>query len=367
MRSLSMEDYITERRNALIQAKGDLPKLEMQLSDLQIRIDAERTSNNHVKRILWDMERSRAKLRKQIERLRAGTDVDELDRLSKPYLDIYHQEAVFKEMETSIPQRKPWQPKTPFAGMNDIRTESAIYREFLSDYANRAPSIGVSTQDICKICDVTMTLMTKQACLACPNCGRSTGFLDATSSALAYGDEVEFTSFTYKRINHFNEWLNLFQGKESTEIPPAIFQRIMERLYEKGYHRSEKVITRSVIEIIMRELGMRKYYEHKQLILSRITGEPPPRMTPEQEEQARVMFMAIQAPFEKWKKILEPKRKNFLSYSYLLYKFCQLRGWNQFLPCFTLLKGADKLAKQDRLFEKICMELDWQYVPSRGG
>ena len=32
---------------------------------------------------------------------------------------------------------------------------------------------------------------------------------------------------------------------------------------------------------------------------------------------------------------------------------------------FSLLKGRDKLDKQDEIFGKICDELDWQFIPSR--
>jgi hypothetical protein len=53
-----------------------------------------------------------------------------------------------------------------------------------------------------------------------------------------------------------------------------------------------------------------------------------------------------------------------VSYQFSLYKFCELLGYDQFLPCFSLLKGRDKLAKQDFIFRKICQELDWTFISS---
>jgi hypothetical protein len=73
------------------------------------------------------------------------------------------------------------------------------------------------------------------------------------------------------------------------------------------------------------------------------------------------MFIAVQPAFEKH---CPKDRKNFLSYSYCLYKFFELLGYEQFLETFTLLKGRDKLARQDEIFQKICEELDWQFIPS---
>ena len=39
-------------------------------------------------------------------------------------------------------------------------------------------------------------------------------------------------------------------------------------------------------------------------------------------------------------------------------------GYDEFLPCFSLLKGRDKLFKQDVIFHKICDELNWEFLPS---
>ena len=37
---------------------------------------------------------------------------------------------------------------------------------------------------------------------------------------------------------------------------------------------------------------------------------------------------------------------------------------DDYLPCFPLLKSRDKLKEQDRLWEKICNHLQWQFIPS---
>ena len=41
-----------------------------------------------------------------------------------------------------------------------------------------------------------------------------------------------------------------------------------------------------------------------------------------------------------------------------LFKFCELMGYDEFLPCFTPLKGQDKLSDMDRIWEKIYLELN---------
>ena len=221
-------------------------------------------------------------------------------------------------------------------------------------------TVFLAESDMCKRCSRQMVMIPGAALLSCTECGISKPYLDATSASTAYGEEVEFSNFSYKRSNHFQEWLNSFQAKETTEIPQSVFTRVMEELYRQRLSDLNQITTKKVREVL-KDLKLRKYYEHVTQITCRLNGKQPPRMTPDQEEQCRLMFMAIQGPFEK---NCPPDRKNFLSYSYCLYKFCELMGYDEFLPCFSLLKGRDKLFKQDMIFKRICEDLGWTWLPS---
>lgn len=221
-------------------------------------------------------------------------------------------------------------------------------------------TVYLADTDECPHCRRQMVMIPSTALLSCTGCGRSKPYLDATSASTAYGEEVEFSNFSYKRSNHFQEWLNSFQAKETTEIPKSVFDRVMEELYRQRISDLNDITTKKVREVL-KDLKLRKYYEHVTQITCRLNGKRPPRMTPDQEEQCRLMFMAIQGPFEK---NCPPDRKNFLSYSYCLYKFCELMAYDEFLPCFSLLKGRDKLFKQDMIFKRICEDLGWTWLPS---
>ena len=41
-----------------------------------------------------------------------------------------------------------------------------------------------------------------------------------------------------------------------------------------------------------------------------------------------------------------------------------MSGMDEYLPLFSLLKGKEKLQRQDEIFEKICHELEWEFIPS---
>lgn len=112
---------------------------------------------------------------------------------------------------------------------------------------------------------------------------------------------------------------------------------------------------------ILKKLNLNKYYEHIPHIINKLNGLPPPTMSRDIEEKLRCMFKEIQEPFM----LYCPKnRKNFLSYSYVLHKFCELLDLDEFLPCFPLLKSREKLQEQDRMWKKICDHVNYTFYPS---
>lgn len=224
-----------------------------------------------------------------------------------------------------------------------------------------APRYDIETRDVCRVCGEPTQLNTTLSILVCVKCGATQPFLDATAALLAYSDDsYDYASFSYKRINHFCEWMAAMQAKETTEIPQSVIDTIMQRLYEERITCS-KDITCHKVRAILKSLRLRKYYEHTQLITSKITGQPPPRMTPVQEEKIKLMFMAASSSFQRH---CPPDRANFLSYGFVLLKFVELLGYDEFIPYFMLLKGREKLARQDAIWRAIAEDLDWQYIPS---
>ena len=71
-------------------------------------------------------------------------------------------------------------------------------------------------------------------------------------------------------------------------------------------------------------------YEHTNAICNILNGVPPPKLSPELEARLKAMFAEIQEPFER---NCPPNRKNFLSYSFSLYKMCELLGEDHLLRC----------------------------------
>ena len=170
----------------------------------------------------------------------------------------------------------------------------------------------------------------------------------------------ETSYFCYKRINHFNEWLSQFQAKESTEIPDFVYDKIISEIKKLRITNMSKLTPDKMREILKKH-KLNKYYEHVPHIINKLSGLPPPIMSREIEEKLRSMFKEIQEPFLE---VCPKDRKNFLSYSYVLHKMCELLGLDEFLNCFPLLKSREKLHNQDIMWKKITAKLNWQFIQS---
>ena len=232
--------------------------------------------------------------------------------------------------------------------------------EYTQKTSRSSPSVYILPHLKCSKCGIHMHKLIDASVMVCPDCGLSTKYLDSSSKSLGYNDDIEYVTFSYKRQNHFQEWLNAFQGRENTVIPDDVIQKVMECLYMSGIQKPDDV-SREHIRQILKEQKMRRYYDNVTSIMCQITGRQPIRLNPDKEEQLKLMFMSIQRPFNKHR---PPTRKNFLSYSYVLFKFCELLGLDHLLHCFRLLKGREKLFKQDQIFKKICGDLKWEFIPS---
>tara|TARA_Y100000768_G_scaffold388267_1_gene383164 strand:- start:36651 stop:37721 length:1071 start_codon:yes stop_codon:yes gene_type:complete len=204
-----------------------------------------------------------------------------------------------------------------------------------------------------------LTLHSSNGYFSCIKCGYCEEMIIEGDKTAYKQSSNENSIYAYKRINHFNEWLSQFQGKESTDIPEDLYEKISIELKKSRINTIEQ-ITIDKMRKILKNLGYNKYYEHIPHILTKI-GKKAPKISKKNEEKLRAMFKQIQEPFN----IYCPKdRKNFLSYSYTLHKFCELLELDDIAVLFPMLKSREKLKEQDVLWKNICNHLHWEFIPS---
>ncbi len=129
-------------------------------------------------------------------------------------------------------------------------------------------------------------------------------------------------TYSYKRENHFNEWILQFQAQETTSIPPEVISQLRVE-FKKQKIKNVQEITHAKVRSLLKKLRLNKFYEHVPYIANILNGMQPPKMSQALEDRLRMMFREVQEPFNMH---CPETRSNFLSYSYVLYKFCELLG-----------------------------------------
>ena len=151
------------------------------------------------------------------------------------------------------------------------------------------------------------------------------------------------------------------QGNETTSITEEVINKVKNEL-KKERITSMEGVNHIKIKSILKKLRENRYYNHSVQITTIITGKLPPQMSKEQENMLVQMFKRIQEPFDEI--IAGKSRMNMLSYSFLIHKFLEILGWDEFLDYFPLLVSQDKIQVQDKIWRELCKEVGFEYIKS---
>jgi hypothetical protein len=217
----------------------------------------------------------------------------------------------------------------------------------------------VRPTDICEHCfKGEMIPLDDEGLMICNICGVSIPFLIENEKPSYKEPPKEVCFYAYKKINHFKEILAQFQGKETTQIPNEVIEQIKQQIKKERIELT--VLTHSKTKEILKKLDLNKYYEHIAFIKNKL-GIKPPVFSPELEDTLYNLFLEIQAPYAK---VCPKYRLNFLNYYFCLYKFCELLGETEYLDDIPMLKDKEKLIEQDEIWKDICIQLNWEFIPS---
>ena len=242
-------------------------------------------------------------------------------------------------------------------------SKKKLYDEYVSRMKmNTGEGVDVkqAVTEHCDRCNIAREEVSDEGILVCPSCGSEEYMLVVSDFPSFRDPPKERNNYAYKKINHLNEILNQFQAKESTIIPNEVMNEVVLEIKKRRIQNVAELTEKDMREIL-KKLNRSKYYEHATHIISRLNGNPPPTITPEIEEKIRTMFQEIQAPFLIY---CPDDRTNFLSYSYILYKFFELLELDEYKVYFPLLKSRDRLIAHDQIWAKICDYLKWEFIRS---
>jgi hypothetical protein len=304
---------------------------------------------------------------------------NKIDEWMKNIEDEPHNKSIYeREMSDYMMSCTPYMKQYTNTTIGEVKTDNVfklketaglqkkdIFTDYLIDVEKMnldRPAERVAIEKCPNCRESNLFHFSNTADVVCDSCGMVVDIL--ISEELTYKEEQETSekiiNYSYKRDNHFNEWLSQFQAQEMTTIPPEVIQQLRNE-FKKIKIKSLSEITHARVRSLLKKLKLNKFYEHVPYISNILSGIDPPKMSMELEERLRIMFKDIQKPFNEH---CPAERKNFLSYSYVLYKFCELLSEDSYLQYFPLLKSKDKLHQQDVIWKKICFSLKWEYIPT---
>lgn len=299
---------------------------------------------------------------------------EELARLTDADADYLLQAMPYLQKKQA--EKPPPAPPTPFDKMfgklvkvGKSSRKGDILNQYLLEVEKDADvplpvTASNEPQYVCKGCKSDLLVDPQLSILVCSDCGLCVPNLETSERNLSYDQEQHMqrvTLYAYKRSNHMLDWVQSAGGTENTEIPAHVLDALRAELRKDRVTKSDQ-ITQRRIRAYLKKLNFTDLYDHATHITQLLNGQTAPKFSPELTQRLLAMFNAIQEPFDRHKHVVG--RNNSLSYSYLLYKICELLGEDDHLEHFSLLKCPQKLWLCDQVWQLICKDLLWEFIPT---
>jgi predicted RNA-binding Zn-ribbon protein involved in translation (DUF1610 family) len=341
--------YFKVKKNSVVKLKNELERINKRLKE----IDKKDSIN-------IDMSKRAELLNKKDELISEidiiSKNIDEMDYYDKAGDLITDYYDLRDNVNNKLVESKSILEYLNNNKISDNDSKKINRAKIFEKFCQRIDGIRVNIDDgskrikYCADCQIEKILDHSASSYICPECG--------IMEEIIIDEDRRIKEYSpYKRLNHFREWLNQFQAKESTEIQNDVCINIIKEI-NRNRIKDLSELNRDKMQCILKKLGYNHLYEHIPYIINKLSNLPPPKISGQTEQRFLKMFMMIQEPWE----IYKPKgRKNFLSYSYILYKFCELLELDELLEYFPLLKSPTKLMEQDQVWKKFCKFLKWEF------
>lgn len=254
------------------------------------------------------------------------------------------------------------------------------------------------TADICDECGVQMMVIANDSMLACGRCAKTR--IITSANAWSASMDVDFSTINNHQKSRVFEWLETIQAKEYSDIPEDVLRVAMEALVAAkatGLEPHMKVIAEERvrggpyldaptaierlspmipdIETLLRSLdaiavrnvikgtSAKKYSERAAKIAALLSGYWPERLTADQEEYVRKLFMAASPVYDKYRRTSQPVWPG--GYAYFLRSLMIMLGWDEFAAMFPIQMTGRNQERED-MRAAIWATLQWENVPSSG-
>ena len=281
----------------------------------------------------------------------------------------------------------------------DPETKDMLQVFIKREVLHEAPDLtSTVTADICDDCGVQMMVIANDSMLACARCAKTRVITSANAWTAAM--DVDFYAINNHQKSRLLEWLEFAQAKEYGEVPEDVLTIVMQTLVAnretgleahigaiaaeraargpftdatsaierlKGAIPNIEILLKNVDSIMVRNVirntSAKKFGERSAKIASLLSGYLPERLTADQEEYIRKLFMAASPVYDRWRKTTQPVWPG--GYAYFLRCLMILLGWDEFAAMFPIQMTGRNQERED-MRTSIWQALQWENVPSVG-
>jgi hypothetical protein len=319
------DDLSVAERAAALACDEQLPALRAEAAALTRRDQLQRR---------FTLLRRIAELEREAAEAHAGRDAAAFAAVAAPYVRAQQQQLFTRPHGTADAQR-----------------------QLVSDYERLegGGTVAFAERDACGRCGGDLGAHAQLALLVCRSCGHAVPLLDSTSNLLSYSESgYDWSGMCARRSSHYDSWLNALQGRERTDVSDETLQGVMAQLRAAGVEPHD--VTVQHVRNALRASRSRKLYDHATLIYSRITGQQPLRLEPQQEQELKLLFASAVASFNR---CAPAGRSGLLSYGHLTRRLAELLGLHEFAELFPPIACREKAARQEAFWLAICRDLGW--------
>ena len=193
--------------------------------------------------------------------------------------------------------------------------------------------------------------------------------VQSIQTSFKYIDRVNLSQkYKYKKKVHFRDTVNQYQGKQNKKIEPDIYKILEEQFLIhnlvniecKTYNEKYSNITKEHIYMFLFETNNSNYYEDINMIHTHFTGIPCPDIS----EIEHLLYEDFDKVVDAYESLEDIDRIHFLNGQYILYQLLRRRKVKVKESDFDILKTRERLVEHDEIYQKICMKLEWTFIPT---
>ena len=166
----------------------------------------------------------------------------------------------------------------------------------------------------------------------------------------------------YDRKVYFLEHLRCLRGEKQSMISTRDYERIENEC--KSISNDEwKNADNNIIVPILKKLKLTKYTSSRSWLSYKLSKRQfvQTKVLKRDQDRLCMLFMQIQQVYPEVRDMVDPKRKIFMHYGYLLHALTMIVGNHHICKGVKIPQNSKSLTVNGRLWRALCMKLGWKW------